>query len=140
MKTQTALIHDPRHAPQYIDSLQPPVYRASTIVFKDTAQLLNRHWTDRYDYSYGTHGTPSTYTLGDQIARMDGGEHCLLAPSGLSAINLVNSTFLGTGDEVWLPDNVYGPNSDHVEFLKNNYGIIPKIYDPLDASTFEPSA
>ncbi len=140
MKNQTALIHDPRHAPQYIDSLQPPVYRASTIVFKDTAQLFHRHWTDRYDYSYGTHGTPTTYTLADQIARMDGGEHCLLAPSGLSAINLVNSTFLGTGDEVWLPDNVYGPNSDHVEFLKNNYGIIPKIYDPLDASTFEPSA
>lgn len=139
MKKQTALIHDPRHAPQLIDSLQPPVYRASTIVFKDTAQLFNRHWTDRYDYSYGTHGTPTTYTLADQIARLEGGEYCLLAPSGLSAINLVNSTFLCSGDEVWLPDNVYGPNCEHLEFLQNHYGIMPKVYDPLNAATFQPS-
>jgi cystathionine beta-lyase/cystathionine gamma-synthase len=55
---QTALVHAPRQAPQYISTVQPPLYRASTIIFKDTDALFNRHWTDDYDYSYGTHGTP----------------------------------------------------------------------------------
>lgn len=137
---QTQLLHAPRTAPQYIQTLQPPIYRASTIVFKETSALFNRHWTDRYDYSYGTHGTPTTYTLADQIALLEGGEYCLLAPSGLSAINLVNSTLLKSGDEVWLPDNAYGPNLEHLSYLQEFYGIHLKIYSPLDVESFQPSA
>lgn len=137
---QTQLIHDLRHAPQHIDSLQPPIFRASTIVFKDTQALFNRHWTNRYDYSYGTHGTPTTYTLADQIARLEGGNFCLLTPSGLSAISLVNSTFLQAGDEVWLADNMYGPNLEHLQYLQAQYGVVVKIYHPLDVASFEPSS
>ena len=90
---QTQLIHAPRKAPQSIHTVQPAVYRASTIIFNNTDALFNRHWSDDYDYSYGTHGTPTTFNLADQIAQLEGGEYCLLAPSGLSAINLVNSCF-----------------------------------------------
>lgn len=140
LSKQTTLIQTPRQAPQFISTLQPPIYRASTIVFKSTDALFNRHWTDRYDYSYGTHGTPTTYTLADQIALIEGGEHCLLAPSGLSAINLVNSTFLKTGDEVWIPDNAYGPNLEHLNYLKQHYGIIVCLYNPLDVESFQPSS
>lgn len=136
---QTSLIHAPRKAPQYIDTVQPPLFRASTIIFKDTNALFNRHWTDEYDYSYGTHGTPTTFTLGDNIAQIEGGKYCLLAPSGLSAINLVNSCFLGHGDEVWVADNIYGPNMEHLRNLETRYGIIVKVYNPIDASTFQPS-
>lgn len=136
---QTSLIHAPRKAPQYIDTVQPPLFRASTIIFKDTNALFNRHWTDEYDYSYGTHGTPTTFTLGDNIAQIEGGKYCLLAPSGLSAINLVNSCFLGHGDEVWVADNIYGPNMEHLRNLETRYGIIVKVYNPIDANTFQPS-
>ncbi|MBR5557145.1 MAG: PLP-dependent transferase, partial [Acinetobacter sp.] len=102
--TQTELLHAERKAPQYISTVQPPLFRASTIIFQNTDALFNRHWSDPYDYSYGTHGTPTTFTLSDQIAQIEGGKYCLLAPSGLSAINLVNSCFLSHGDEVWVAD------------------------------------
>ncbi|OTG89606.1 PLP-dependent transferase [Acinetobacter sp. ANC 3813] len=136
---QTALIHAPRKAPQYISTVQPPLFRASTIIFESTDALFNRHWTDRYDYSYGTHGTPTTFTLGDQIAQLEGGEYSLLAPSGLSAINLVNSCLLAHGDEVWVANNIYGPNMEHLRNLQTRYGIDVKVYNPIDASTFQPS-
>ncbi len=136
----TLLIHAIRKAPQYIHTVQPPLFRASTIIFQSTAHLFDRHWTDAYDYSYGTHGTPTTYTLGDQLAQLEGGKYCLLAPSGLSAINLVNSTFLSQGDEVWVPDNIYGPNMEHLRNLQQRYGIIVKVYNPIDADSFAPSA
>ena len=137
---QTALIHAPRKAPQFISTVQPPLFRASTIIFDNTDALFNRHWTERYDYSYGTHGTPTTFTLGDNIAQIEGGEFSLLAPSGLSAINLVNSCFLAQGDEVWVADNIYGPNMEHLRNLQTRYGIAVKVYNPIDAETFQPSA
>lgn len=136
---QTELLHAPRQAPQYISTVQPPLFRASTIIFSDTNALFNRHWTDDYDYSYGTHGTPTTFTLADQIAQIEGGEYCLLAPSGLSAINLVNSCFLKHGDEVWVADNIYAPNMEHLRHLEMRYGICVKVYNPLDVSSFEPT-
>ncbi len=136
---QTELIHAPRQAPQYISTVQPPLYRASTIIFNNTDALFNRHWTDDYDYSYGTHGTPTTFTLGDNIAQLEGGRYHLLAPSGLSAINLVNSCFLSAGDEVWVADNIYGPNMEHLRNLETRYGITVNVYNPIDVSTFRPS-
>ena len=136
---QTQLIHAPRKAPQYICTVQPPLYRASTIMFSNTDALFNRHWTDDYDYSYGTHGTPTTFTLADSIAQLEGGTHSLLAPSGLSAINLVNSCFLKHGDEVWVADNIYGPNMEHLRNLESRYGIHVQIYNPLDVETFNPN-
>ncbi|NNG76909.1 cystathionine beta-lyase [Acinetobacter sp. ANC 4277] len=136
---QTELIHAPRKAPQYISTVQPPLFRASTIIFEDTDALFNRHWTDNYDYSYGTHGTPTTFTLGDNIAQIEGGEYCLLAPSGLSAINLVNSCFLAHGDEVWVADNIYGPNMEHLRNLETRYGITVKVYNAIDVDSFQPT-
>ena len=136
---QTALIHAPRKAPQYVSTIQPPLFRASTIIFDNTNALFNRHWTDRYDYSYGTHGTPTTFTLADNIAQLEGGEFCLLAPSGLSAINLVNSCFLSQGDEVWVADNIYGPNMEHLRNLEMRYGITVKVYNPIDVASFQPT-
>ena len=137
--SQTELIHAPRKAPQYISTVQPPLFRASTIIFKDTNALFNRHWTDDYDYSYGTHGTPTSFTLGDNLAQIEGGEYCLLAPSGLSAINLVNSCFLAHGDEVWVADNIYGPNMEHLRNLETRYGITVKVYNPIDVDSFQPT-
>ncbi|WP_407304833.1 PLP-dependent transferase [Acinetobacter sp.] len=136
---QTELIHAPRKAPQYIPTVQPPLFRASTIIFENTDALFNRHWTDDYDYSYGTHGTPTTFTLGDNIAQIEGGKYCLLAPSGLSAINLVNSCFLAHGDEVWVADNIYGPNMEHLRNLETRYGITVKVYNAIDVESFQPT-
>jgi cystathionine beta-lyase len=137
---QTCLVHAPRKAPQYIETVQPPLFRASTIIFKNTDALFNRHWTDAYDYSYGTHGTPTTFTLADNIAQIEGGQHSLLTPSGLSAINLVNSCFLSHGDEVWVPDNIYGPNMEHLRNLHQRYGIEVKIYNALEYESFQPTS
>lgn len=140
LNLQTALSQPTRQAPQYIHTVQTPIYRASTIIFKDTDALNNRHWSDDYDYSYGTHGTPTTYNLADQIAHIEGAKYCLLAPSGLSAINLVNSALLNTGDEVWIPDNIYSPNHDHLVALQQKYGVVLKFYSPTDVDSIQFSA
>ncbi|KAA8733799.1 cystathionine beta-lyase [Acinetobacter qingfengensis] len=134
---QTQLSQPERQAPQYISTVQAPLYRASTIIFPNCKSFTDRHWSDAYDYSYGTHGTPTTYSLADQIATIEGADHCLLAPSGLSAIHLINSALLNTGDEVWIPDNVYGPTHDDVMELQKKYAINVKVYDPTQVETIQ---
>lgn len=133
----TRLSQPKRQSGRYIATIQPPVYRASTIIFKDCHALNERHWSDDFDYSYGTHGTPTTYGLAEQIAALEGAQYCLLAPSGLSAIHLVNSTWLNQGDEVWLPCNAYGPNLENLLYSQRKMGVNVRIYNPLDLETVQ---
>jgi hypothetical protein len=69
-------------------------------------------WKDKNAYTYGLHGTPTTFTLEARLAEIEGGSYCLLAPSGLAAIAMVDFALLKSGDDVLLPDNVYNPNRE----------------------------
>ena len=108
----TALIHHPYRPPAGFAAPQPAVHKASTVIFADTAALRARQWKDKSGYTYGLHGTPTTFTLEARIATLEGGTQTLLAPSGLAAIALVDLALLKSGDEVLLPDNVYGPSRE----------------------------
>ncbi len=139
LKPITRLIHPQKIVPNTFNAVQPAVYRASTVFFESTKAMRKRHWHDEYDYSYGLHGTPTTYALADKMAQLEGGDYCVLAPSGLSAISLVNFSFLSHGDEVWLPDNVYGPNKDLIKQLHQQFGMNYQLYDPLNIDSFCPT-
>ena len=108
----TELIHHPYEAPGGFQSVQPGVFKASTVVFEDTAALRSREWKDKTGYTYGLHGTPTTFVLEERLATLEGGRQVLLAPSGLAAIALVGQSLLKAGDHLLLPDNVYGPSRD----------------------------
>jgi cystathionine beta-lyase len=135
----TQLIHQPITAPEGFSAVQPPVYRASTVFFASTQAMRQHNWQDDYDYSYGLHGTPTTYILADKIAQLEGGTYCTLAPSGLSAISIVNFSFLKQGDEVWLPANVYAPNKQLIQQMVDQFGIVYQLYNPVDVASFQPT-
>ena len=101
-------------------------------MFKDVAALRSRMTQGKQGYTYGLHGTPTTYTLEQRIASLEGGLHCELAPSGLAAITIVNMAFLKSGDEVLLPANVYGPSKEQARALLSGWGISYRLYDPMD--------
>jgi cysteine-S-conjugate beta-lyase len=96
----TRLIHHPYRAPEGFEAVPVGVHKASTVIFRDVAALRARDWRRKTGYTYGLHGTPTTFTLEERIATIDGGRHALLQPSGLAAITLVNLAVLEAGDEV----------------------------------------
>ncbi len=51
----------------------------------------------------------------------------------------MNSAILSKEDEVWVADNIYGPNLEHLRNLQERYGIIVSIYNPIDADSFQPT-
>jgi cystathionine beta-lyase len=110
LSRNTANIHHPYQAPEGFVSPQVPVYKGSTVIFPNTAAMHERQWLDKSSYTYGLHGTPTTFTLEERLASLEGGTHCILTPSGLAAIAQVDFALLKTGDEVLIPDNAYAPN------------------------------
>jgi cystathionine beta-lyase len=127
----TANIHHPYQAPEGFASPQVPVYKGSTVIFPNTAAMRERQWLDKSSYTYGLHGTPTTFTLEERLASLEGGTHCILTPSGLAAIAQVDFALLKTGDEVLIPDNAYAPNQSLALGELQNFGITHQRYDPL---------
>lgn len=128
---QTALIHSDYTPPEGFAALPTGIHHASTVLFKDVAAMRSRNWQDKNSYTYGLHGTPTTFTLEARLAQIEGGEHCLLAPSGLAAIAMVDFALLKSGDDVLIPDNVYNPNRELGRWLSQDFGITARFYDPL---------
>jgi len=128
---QTAIVHPGYEPPAGFEAFPTAIHHASTVVFENVAAMRARSWSDRDAYTYGLHGTPTSFTLEAQLAAIEGGEYCVLAPSGLAAIALVNFALLKSGDDVLIPDNAYGPNRDLGRWLARDFGISARFYDPM---------
>jgi cysteine-S-conjugate beta-lyase len=130
----THLIHHPYQPPAGFDAPQIGIHKASTVLFKDVAAMRSRDWKNKDGYTYGLHGTPTTFAMEERIATLEGGQHCVLVPSGLAAITSVDLALLGQGDELLLPHNVYGARLALTQEELPRFGITTKFYDAMDAA------
>ena len=134
MSRSTDLIHHAYLPPVEFEAPQVGVFKASTVIFPNVAAMRTREWMDKSAYTYGLHGTPTTFTLEERLASLEGGTHCILTPSGLAAIAHVDFALLKTGDEVLIPDNAYAPNKSLAEGELAQFGITHQVYDALDVN------
>ncbi|MBK1682953.1 PLP-dependent transferase [Rhodoferax fermentans] len=130
--SSTDLIHHGYVPPAGFGAPQPGVFKASTVFFPNVAAMRHFEWKDKTAYTYGLHGTPTSYTLEERLCTLEGGQQCLLVPSGLAAIATVSLALLKTGDEVLIPDNAYGPSKALAEAELRHWGISHQFYDALN--------
>ena len=128
----TPLIHHPYQPPVGFEAPQPGVFKASTVYFPNVAAMRSREWKDKSGYTYGLHGTPTTYVLEERLCTLEGGRQCVLVPSGLAAIANTALALLRQGDEVLIPDNAYGPNKALAEGELRHWGITARYYQPAE--------
>jgi cystathionine beta-lyase len=133
----TGLIHHLYKPPEGFEAPQPGIFKASTVFFPNVAAMRSREWKDKSAYTYGLHGTPTTYALEERLCTLEGGLQCLLAPSGLAAVALASLAMLKTGDEVLIPDNAYSPNKSLAEGELKAWGISHRYYDPMNPADLE---
>lgn len=131
----TGLIHHPYRAPDTFESSTVPVAKGSTVYFRDVAALRSSQWIDRSAYTYGLHGTPTTFTLEERLATLEGGRHAMLVSSGLAAVTLVDMALLAQGDHLLLPDNVYAPSLNFARHELRAWGITHSLYDAMQPAT-----
>ena len=131
----TQQIHHDYVAPAGFAAVAPALHRASTVLFENVAAMRASHWLDKTTYTYGLHGTPTSFTLEARLATLEGGTHALLAPSGLAAIALVDQSLLSSGDTVLIPGNAYFPNRSLAAHELARWGIAHRFYDPMDVDS-----
>jgi cysteine-S-conjugate beta-lyase len=130
MDITTQLIHHPYQPPEGYSAPQPGVFKASTIFFPSVAVMRERYKDEvGHQYTYGTKGTPTTFVLEERLCTLEGGNYCTLVPSGLAAIALVNFALLKSGDDILIPDNVYGPSKTLASNELAHFGISYQVYD-----------
>ena len=111
--------------------VNPPVHRASTILF-DTYAELREGVSKLFDtLFYGRLGTPTQWSLGEAMAELEGGAGAWLYPSGMGAITSSLLALLKTGDHLLMVDTVYEPARKFCRNLLARYGVETTFYDPM---------
>jgi cysteine-S-conjugate beta-lyase len=131
MHTSTSLIHHAYLAPEGFAAPQIGVHKASTVIFPCVAALRARDWQQKAGYTYGLHGTPTSFVLEERIATLEHAKYCVLAPSGLAAVALPSLALVNAGQQVLLPTNSYGPNTVLAQTDLARWGIGHAFYDPM---------
>ena len=129
-RRETRIVHVGSHPEKFRGAMNPPVYRASTVVFPTVAAMreANKH---RFDTMYyGRHGTPTSFALEEAMADLEGGYRSVSVCSGLAAITVALMSFVKAGDHVLMADTVYDPSRRVAQFLAG-CGIETTFYDPM---------
>ena len=108
-----------------------PVERASTILF-DSVDDLRRSYAGLGSYRYGLQGTATHWALAEALTELEpGAAGTALYPSGLAAITAPLLALLSPGDDLLVPDSVYGPTRKFCDTMLKRLGIATRYYDPL---------
>ena len=111
-----------------------PVERASTILF-DNVDELQRNKPGLGEYRYGLQGTATHWALAEALTELEpGAAGTALYPTGLAAITGPLLALLSPGDELLVPDNVYGPTRKFCDTILKRLGTATRYYDPLVGS------
>lgn len=132
------LIETGRRISRAIPVVNPPVVRASSVIFDSLAQIseVSSHTGrgERHYSTYGTAGTETTHALMDAVAELEGALHpvrAALMSTGLLAISTAMWAFTSPGDEVLMSDSVYGPAREFADGLLARFGVRTIYFDPL---------
>lgn len=112
--------------------VNPPVWRASTILYDNIADLKARGHATHDKLYYGRRGTPTVWALADALTQMEpGAEGTLLYPSGVAANSAGLLALLAPGDHLLMVDSAYEPTRSFCNGLLGRYGVTTTYYDPL---------
>ncbi|WP_434562423.1 trans-sulfuration enzyme family protein [Pseudomonas sp. R1-6] len=110
MHRDSALVHLGRTSAAAVHAVNPPLVRASTVVFETLEEYRHSYQGRVFESSrYGRSGTVTTFELQEAMARLENAETCIATSSGLSAIAAVLGAHAGPGKHILVYNGVYGP-------------------------------
>lgn len=128
---QTQLVQGGRRKAWRGRLVNPPVERASTLLFDNSADMESGR-PALGEYRYGLQGTATHWALSEALTALEpGAAGTALFSSGLAAITTALLTLLNPGDELLAPDNVYGPTRKFCGTILKRLGVQTRYYDPL---------
>ncbi len=133
MKDDTLMVHTGREPERHHGIVNPPVYHASTVLYPTLDAFARRSEGDRKyrGVRYGASGNPTTFALADAVADLEGGAGSVITATGLAAVTMALTAFVGQGDHILVADSVYGPTRSFCDGVLKRFGVTTTYYDPL---------
>ncbi len=135
MHDDTLVVTEGRDPERNHGVVNPPVYRASTILYP-TVEAFERPRQGR-GVHYGRAGTPTTFALEDAVAALDGGHGAMVTGSGKTAIVQTLLALLAAGDHLLMVDSAYAPTRQLCDRVLARFGVETSYYDPLIGAGIE---
>ncbi len=126
----------------YNQSVNPPVVRASTIIFKTMNELRKTQRRSKKDptgghFDYGRQGTSTTFILQKMLKEMEECYHVFLTPTGFGSVFLSIFSVVRPGDEILVADPVYYPTRLLTENFLKSFNIKTIFYDSRNLNTLK---
>jgi cystathionine beta-lyase len=125
----TRVVTGGRDPASYHGFVNPPVYHASTVLYRSAADYV----AHRSRYRYGRRGTPTTEALELALQELEGPQCAgvALLPSGLAAISAALLSAVRAGNHVLITDSAYSPTRTFCDQILTRFGVTTSYYDPL---------
>jgi cysteine-S-conjugate beta-lyase len=118
-------------------AVSPPVWRASTHLYPDSATLAAGSPNEDGHFYYGRRGSPTQWALADALTALEpGAAGTMLYPSGVAAIAGALLAVLRPGDVLLMTDNAYEPSRSLARGLLADFGVTTRWFDPQDVAGF----
>jgi cystathionine beta-lyase len=123
-------------------SVNPPVVRASTIIFKSMEHIRKTQAKAKKNptgghYDYGRQGTSTTHILQKILTKLEESYHVFTTPTGFGSVFLAIFSVIRPGDEIIVSDPVYNPTRLLTENFLKEFNIKTVFYNPHDLKTLE---
>ncbi|MDA9158055.1 PLP-dependent aspartate aminotransferase family protein [Candidatus Pelagibacter sp.] len=123
-------------------SVNPPIVRASTIIFKSMQDIRKMQEKSKKDptgghFDYGRQGTSTTHILSQILKEIEEAYHVFLTPTGFGAVFLSIFSVTRPGDEIIVADPTYSPTRILTENFLSEFNIKSIFYNPHDLKTLE---
>ena len=118
-------------------SVNPPVVRASTIIFKSLQDMRRTQAKAKKNptgghYDYGRQGTSTTYILQKILTKLEESYHVFTTPTGFGSVFLAIISVVRPGDEIIVSDPVYSPTRVLTAKFLKEFNIKTTFYNPHD--------
>ena len=125
-------------------SVNPPIVRASTIIFKSMQDIRKMQDKAKKNptgghFDYGRQGTSTTHILSQILKEIEEAYHVFLTPTGFGAVFLSIFSVLRPGDEIIVSDPTYSPTRSLTQDFLKEFNIKSTFYNPHDLKTLEKS-
>ena len=123
-------------------TVNPPVVRASTIIFKSMKHLRNTQVKSQKNptgghYDYGRQGTSTTHILQKILTKLEESYHVFTTPTGFGSVFLAIFSVVRPGDEMLVADPVYSPTRLLTQDYLKEFNIKTVFYDPHNLKTLQ---
>lgn len=131
LRPDTKLVAAGRRPEYAAGIVNPPVFRASTVLFDSVAAMHAAEPPTDGTLHYGRNGTPTTWALQEALTELEPGAALTrLFPSGAAAVAAALLSVLSAGDELLMVDSVYGPTRAFCDTILKRFGVATIYYDP----------